>query len=81
MSTTHHRIPAARIALATTQAHYLAAVAERAVTLGEPTSDDSILYAFAITPVPTVLDAYAAPTTQEIAAVRAIVLAAVEVTR
>lgn len=81
MSNTHHRIAASRLALARIQTTYLASVAERANCLGDPTSEDSILYAFGITPVPKGLDDYAEPTPAEMAAVRALVVAALEVTR
>jgi hypothetical protein len=79
MSTTDRtpgRIPADSIALAVTEVRYLAAVAECAVTLGDPTSDDSIGYAFGVTPVPAGIDATEDATETEVAAVRSIVLAA-----
>ena len=76
---TQHRISGDRIALAVTQAHYLAAVAERAVAQGDPTSAESVEYAFAITPVPAGIDATEAATPAEVAAVQAIVRAAVAV--
>jgi hypothetical protein len=80
MSSTQ-RIPAGRMALAVSQARYMADVAERAVTLGDPLSTDSIEYAFAITPVPHSIDATDAATAAEVQAVRAIVRTALEVTR
>lgn len=76
----HSRIPGERLALAHTQVNYLATVAGNTVGLGNPASEDCILYAFGTTPVPAGIDATTEPTAQEIAAVRALVLAAQEIT-
>jgi hypothetical protein len=75
-----HRIPSDRLDLAHRQATYMAAVAQTAVGMGDPTSLDTIECAFGVTPVPAGIDARDAATEHEVAAVRAIVQTTVDLT-